>query len=362
MPDSGGKRVLIAAGKTGGHIFPSLVLAESLVASGCEVILVTGGSKVENIILRGKNLKTIALPAPKLKGMGFWQKASGLARLPGILSQAFRIVSKEAPDLVMGFGGASAGPIVLAAKLLGKRTAICEQNAVLGFANAILAPLVDKVFLGLEKTRGHLGVGRSEVIGTPVRGEILAVKPKQYANRASRVLVTGGSQGASFLNTNIPPVLESVAKAIETIEVLHQTGIGNAEEVQKKYDAIGVQARCVEFIGAMESAYEWADFVIGRAGASTIAEITAIGIPALLIPFAKASDNHQVQNAKILVEAGAALMFEEESFVGETVANAIRSLLGDKKKLDEMAGASRRLGKRDALERLTNRVLELLKA
>lgn len=360
MASSAGKKVLIAAGKTGGHMFPAFALGESLSERGCEVVFVTGGSKIENIILQGKNLKTIPLPAPRLKGMGFWQQASGVARLPGILLKALSIVRKEAPALVIGFGGAAAGPIVLAGKILGKRTAICEQNAVLGFTNSVLAPLVDKVFLGVENTKGRPGSGRFEVVGTPVRKEILAIKPKQYSTQARRVLVTGGSQGALFLNTHVPDVLGSVAKDIQGIEVIHQTGVGNAKGVQQRYDALGVNARCMEFISDMAQAYDWAEFIIARAGASTIAEITAIGIPALLIPFARASDNHQVHNAKVLVEAGASLMCEEKDFVVESVASALSALLADKNRLEEMASASRKLGKRDALERLTKKVFELL--
>jgi len=360
MPDAKGKKVLIAAGKTGGHMFPALALAENLRTSGCEVVLITGGAKIENLIFQGKSFRTIALRAPRLKGMRFWQKASGTMRLPWLLLHALAIVRKEAPTVIIGFGGADSGPVVLAGVLLRKRTAVCEQNAIFGLTNALLAPLVDRVFTSFENTKGGFGVRRVEVVGTPIRKEISTVKPKQYASCVNRILVTGGSQGASFLNANIPPVLALVAKDIESLEILHQTGTGCAREVQERYDALMLKARCVDFISNMASAYEWADFVIARAGASTIAEITAIGIPALLIPFAKAADNHQVQNASILVKAGAALMFEEKDFSTDKVASAIRDVLMDPVKLNTTANASRNLGKRDALEKLTARVLEMV--
>lgn len=353
------KKVLITGAQTGGHLIPATVVGHALQELKFEVTLVTSGQNIEQNILASVSLPVITFSAPKLKGMGLWRTARGFSALPSALLRAIRLVQRVGPSLVVGFGGYTTGPIVLASSLARIPSAVCEQNSIPGLTNRFLGRFVDRIFLTYEQSLNWFPRHKCSLTGTPVRNELLKVPEKTYESDERNILVFGGSQGAHFLNTQIPPVLALLAKKGMVLKVLHQTGEGREEQVQRAYMEAGVQAKVVAYIHEMEAAYRFADFVICRAGAGTVSELTAIGIPALFVPFAKASDNHQVFNAKPVVEAGAGFLVEEKYFDAGKVAEQLFGVLKDKDTLRRMARAARAIGRRDALDKIVSTILEL---
>ena len=342
--------VVLAGAQTGGHLYPAVAVGRALAASGADVTLVGSGEAIEATVLKGSGLATEILKVGKLKGMGMASRLRGLASLPAGFARAAAMLRRLRPNVVVGFGGYTTGPLVLAAALAGIPTAVCEENSVPGLTNRVLARFVREVFAAYDlpglKARS---VTRT---GTPVRPEVLAVPGKAQAGDSRNVLVFGGSQGSRFLNERMPPVLAAVARRVPGLRVLHQTGSGNEDAAKAAWRAAGLEADVREYLDPIADAYRWADFVVARSGAGTVAEVSAIGIPALFVPFAAAADNHQVANARPIVEAGGGMMVEERDFDGAAVAARLADLLGDTARLRAMAEASRASGVRDALDRV----------
>ncbi len=354
----GGKAILTGA-QTGGHLYPLLAVAQRLEALGLAVTLVTSGAGVEARILAHVRTPTVVLKAPKWKGMGLVHRMKGLAAMPLSLAKAVALVRRVQPNVVVGFGGYTSGPVVMAAALAKVPTAICEQNSIPGFTNRLLARFADRIFVAFEETERRFA-GRPVVrTGTPVRPEILQVPEKTFEGGVRRILVLGGSQGSAFLNARVPEVLARVARGGVALQVLHQTGDGREAEVRRAYEALGLSAEVRGYLDEMAEAWRFADLVVCRSGAGTVSEVTAVGVPALFVPFAAAADNHQVFNARPVVEAGGAAMVEEREFDTERVAGLLGAILRDRERLVEMARASRSLGRRDALDRIVEGVLEV---
>jgi len=352
----------VAGTKTGGHLYPALAVGRELAARGVDVTIIASGAETEQTVLKGADLPVEVLEVGRLKGAGSWAKVRSLVSIPVGIARAVALIRRMRPDIVVGFGGFTTGPLLLAAALMGVPTAICEENSIPGLTNRILARFVTRVFVAFEETLETLPCSRGEVTGTPIRPEILAVSYVGNRPGISRVLVFGGSQGSAFLNREMPGVMSMVAQSVGGLEIIHQTGLGRDSAVRDEYESLGIKADVREYLHSMAEAYAWADFAVSRSGAGTIAEISAIGLPALLVPFGAAADNHQVANARPLVRAEAAYMVEEREFERDEVAGLIKETISNPERLQAMSRAARSIGRTDALEMIASRLMTMVAA
>ena len=352
-------RVLVMAGGTGGHVFPALAVAEALRARQLEVVWMgtrhglearvvpQAGIPVEWITiggLRGKDLAT-RLAAPFKVGMAVFQ--------------ALRIMWRVQPAVVLGMGGYASGPGGLAAWLTRRPLVIHEQNAIAGTTNRLLSRLAQRVLAAFPGA--FLGGVPVEVVGNPVRASIAALPPpdERLAGREGRprLLVMGGSQGARALNEAVPEALARIPEALRP-EVRHQAGRTTLEQARDAYARCGVEAEVVEFIDDMAAAYGWADLALCRAGALTGSELAAAGLPAVLVPFPAAVDDHQTLNGGYLVAAGGAVLVPEKQLGPERLARVLAGLLGDRGRRLDMARRARRAARPEALAAIERALLE----
>lgn len=291
----------------------------------------------------GFSLQTIDVEG--IKGKGWMKSLAGILRIPISLVQSFRIIRGFSPDLVIGVGGYASGPVVFAAHLLGIRTAIAEQNALPGLTNRILGRMVDRVFVSFAQTGRWFHARRVMVSGNPIRqGFAAQMKQPKDLNRPFTLLVFGGSQGAHALNRAMLEALDDLGPLRERLRIVHQTGSKDRDAVADVYQAKGATAEVLPFITDMAAAYQAADLLVCRAGATSIAEITAAGKAAILIPFPAAVEDHQTKNAEVLVQAGAAEMIPEKELSGPRLAVAIKRYYESPELLREMENRSAGLG------------------
>ena len=375
-------RLLIAGGGTGGHLFPGVALAEELRARAPDapVRFVGTARGIEARVLPELGWDLELIQVSGLKTVGALGALRGLFRLPRALWQARRAVKAWRPDAVIGVGGYASGPVVLMARLAGVPTAICEQNSIPGLTNKILGRIARAVFLSFEESRRFFGPKKVVMSGNPVRRALVAelARPAEggaaapeagaaaadspAAGAAStarevRVLVSGGSQGAVAVNELASRALIALAAADPSLRlsILHQTGEKDLEATRARYAAAAagtaaagtaaVSAECHAFIRDMAAAYRRADLVIGRAGATTVAELAIAGKPAIFIPYPFAADNHQELNAREMAEAGAALMFRQAELTAESLAEALRPLFADPARRRAMGAAMQALAR-----------------
>lgn len=347
--------VLIMAGGTGGHVFPALAVAEVLRARSCRVVWLGTRSGIEARLVpaAGIPIEWVRVSGLRGKGLGSWLAAP--LQLLQAHGDALGAIRRTRPDVVLGLGGFVAGPGGLAARLLGLPLVIHEQNAVAGLTNRILARFAHAV---AEAFPGSFGPSVGAVpVGNPVRQAIEALAAGAAArapHAPRRLLVFGGSQGAAALNRIVPAALALLAPA-ERPAVLHQTGRERHEGVATAYRALGLQAEVREFIDDMAAAYAWADLAVSRSGALTVSELAAAGLPAVLVPFPAAVDDHQTRNARFLADRGAAVLLPEARLTPERLAAELRNLLGpDARDLTAMAEAARRAAAPGAAEQLAD--------
>ncbi|MFH1138918.1 MAG: undecaprenyldiphospho-muramoylpentapeptide beta-N-acetylglucosaminyltransferase [Pseudomonadota bacterium] len=346
-----GFRLLVAGGGTGGHLFPGVAVAEEFRRRDprAEIIFVGTGRPVEAEILSQRGIKNRTITALGLKGKGAWSRVKALAVLPAGLFQSLLIVQGFKPDLVLGVGGYVSGPVVLAARLLGRPTAIQEQNSIPGATNRLLGHVVDLVFIGFEASSGFFPARKTRLTGNPIRVEIQAAAREQRdRDKPFVLLVAGGSLGARALNQAAVEAVRLLSAQGLRPGVIHQTGTEDFETVKKAYDNLGVAAEVKPFFQDMERAYREASLVLCRAGALTAAEVSAMGLPAIFVPLPWAADNHQEHNARFLAEAGAAEILRQGDLTPESLADLIRSLAQDQNRLEKMARAARRVARPDA--------------
>jgi len=359
--------IVIAGGGTGGHVYPGVAIAEEVLRRNpdAKVAFIGTTRGLETRILEplGYPLETITVS--RLKGGGLWSKVKGLFRLPVGIYQSWRILRRHNPDVVIGVGGYASGPALLAAWLTWRKTAIQEQNATPGLTNRWLGKIAKRVFVGFAAAGSHFNPAKTTVTGNPIRQAIAdglagAVRDDAASGRNElRVLVFGGSQGATFLNTKVPELLtRAVARGI-AVTVLHQSGTAEVEATVERYALIGANAKIVAFIDHMADAYTAADFAICRAGALTIAELTAVGLPSLLVPFPHAADNHQEANARVLERAGAAIVCTQDAWDREAMVDAVVWLAQDPAHRRAMGAAARSLGYLDAASVVVDQLEEL---
>ena len=349
---------VVAAGGTGGHLFPAQALTETLIARGWRVVLATderGAAYAGSFPAEER----IALSAATFKpGDPLGMARAGLAIVKGVM-QAQSAFRRLRPDVVVGFGGYPSLPALIAAILSGRRTLIHEQNAVMGRANRALASRVTAIacaFPTLQKAPAAVAA-RAKVVGNPVRPEIRALADRPYAapDGALRLLVTGGSQGARLLSEMTPRAVAMLPEAIrQRLSVQQQTRAENIEAATRVYAEAGVKAEIAAFFSGMAERLAGAHLMIGRAGASTVCEIAVAGRPSILVPLKIALDDDQGQNARLLAEAGGAVVLREEVLSVEVMAQTLEALLSDPDRLARMAAAARSVARPDAAERLAD--------
>jgi UDP-N-acetylglucosamine--N-acetylmuramyl-(pentapeptide) pyrophosphoryl-undecaprenol N-acetylglucosamine transferase len=347
---------LIMAGGTGGHVFPALATARVLKRRGFEIVWLGTQRGIEARLVPAEGIPIEWLSVGGLRGKGVVTLLAAPFRLLVAISQALRAVRRHRPRVVLGAGGFASGPGGLAAWLLRRPLVVHEQNAVAGLTNRVLARLADRVLEGFPGSFGkHV---RAERVGNPVRPEISAVAPpdRRYAGREgrARLLVFGGSQGSARLNAVVPAAIAELPAELRP-EIIHQTGQHGLDETQAAYRSRGLDADVRAFIDDMASAYGWADLAVCRSGALTVAELAAAGVPAILVPFPAAVDDHQTRNAQYVVQEGAAVLMPESKLTPVSLAATLRGLLeAGRPKLLEMAQAARRTAITDAHERLAD--------
>jgi UDP-N-acetylglucosamine--N-acetylmuramyl-(pentapeptide) pyrophosphoryl-undecaprenol N-acetylglucosamine transferase len=341
-------RLLIAGGGTGGHLFPGVAIAEEVRARHPDAAITFVGTRrgIEARVLPELGWDVEFIEVSGLKTVGAAGAIKGLFRLPKAMWQARRIVKSFKPDAVIGVGGYASGPVVLAAKLRGIPTAICEQNSIPGLTNKLLGKLVRNVFLSFDESRRFFKAKKIIMSGNPVRRDLLQrlLAESSTASEMTSVLVVGGSQGAVAVNELASTALAVLAKEMP-LSIVHQTGEKDLDPTTARYRDAGVTAECRPFIKDMANAYHRADLIIGRAGATTVAELAIAGKPAIFIPYPFAADNHQELNAREMADKGAALMFRQADLTADKLALALRPLLSDPVKRAQMGAAMRALAK-----------------
>jgi len=341
------RTLMIMAGGTGGHIFPALSVAEYVRAQGWNVVWLGSRTGMEGRIVPAQGYTLAHIRFSGLRGKGFVRMALLPLNLLVAFWQSARAVFAHRPDVVLGMGGYVAFPGGMMASFLNRPLAIHEQNSVAGLTNRVLGQLADKVLVAFPNAFDKRV--KVEWTGNPVRAEIAAIIPPEtrFAGRHGRLrlLVLGGSQGARALNEVVPEAIARLDSSTRP-QVTHQAGAGHADALRERYSRAGIDAEVLSFIDDMAATYSAADLMICRAGASTIAELAAAGVPAVLVPFPHAVDDHQTRNARFLSECGAAILIPEAELTAAKLAGLIARL--DREKLLAMAQAARAAGKPEA--------------
>ena len=347
-------KTLIMAGGTGGHVFPALAVAQALLSQGHEVVWMGAPDSFEARTVPQQGITMEFVRVSGLRGKGVLKLLTAPLLLLRALLDALASLRKQQPDVVLGMGGFAAGPGGVAAWLLRKPLVIHEQNAVAGLTNRWLARIARQT---LEAFPGTFR--QALTVGNPVRAAVALLPAPEERLRGRegpmRVLVIGGSQGARTLNERMPEALRLLPES-KRPQVRHQAG-RTLEVAQQAYARAAVRAEVMAFIDNMADAYAWADLVVCRAGASTIAELAAAGCAALLVPFPAAVDDHQTRNGDYLVRAGAARLIQEQELSAARLAETLADLLSDRSRLLAMAQAARKAGWPDATQSIVRCLL-----
>jgi UDP-N-acetylglucosamine--N-acetylmuramyl-(pentapeptide) pyrophosphoryl-undecaprenol N-acetylglucosamine transferase len=359
--------VVIAAGGTGGHVFPALALARGLINDGQATVFVTdrrGGSFGAEFA----EVPCHTVRAGALAGRGVLGTARGIADMILGIFQARKLLRRLAPSLAVGFGGYPAVPPLLAAWSLGVPTLVHEANAVLGRANRLLAPRACAIATAFPETAKLRATDRARAaqVGIPVREAFLSLRDRKYEKPTNdnpiNVLVVGGSQGARVLGTTLPKALVQLPDALRRrLRLVQQCRAEDLDAARETYRQAGIDAHLAPFIDDVAERLGAAHLVIARAGASTIAELATVGRPAILIPYPHATDNHQEANARSLAGAGGAWVMVERDMTVETLGRLITDCLGDASGLEKAATASRDFGRPDAVDRLVAVARDLMR-
>jgi UDP-N-acetylglucosamine--N-acetylmuramyl-(pentapeptide) pyrophosphoryl-undecaprenol N-acetylglucosamine transferase len=340
-------RIIIAGGGTGGHLFPGVAIAEEFLGRGQnnEILFLGTEWGLEKKLLPGLGFTLRTLDLAGIKGKGVLKSFSALLKIPAGMLESRKIMKDFRPDVVIGVGGYASGPAVLTAHLMSIKTAIAEQNALPGATNRFLGKLADRIFVAFPETNKWFAGGPVMVTGNPVRAAFLSsVTAVARIKGKFTLLVFGGSQGAHRINMVVLEALEKLESMKNRLRIIHQTGRDDFEEISKRYSESGLESTVLPFIDDMATVYRSADLLICRAGATTIAEITASGKAAILVPFPFAVNDHQTKNARILVNRGAAEMIPERELTGEHLAGIIARLFNNPEKIREMEERSAALG------------------
>jgi UDP-N-acetylglucosamine--N-acetylmuramyl-(pentapeptide) pyrophosphoryl-undecaprenol N-acetylglucosamine transferase len=354
----------VAAGGTGGHIFPGLAVAEAAKREKEAQVLFVGGTEgIENEVIPRHGFPLQTIVACGLRGkdwtgtlLALWIAVKGLRR-----SRA--IVREFQPDLIIGIGGYASGPTVVAGWWEGIPCVLLEPNAKPGLTNKWLGHIAARICVGFPETMSYFPAHKVVYTGNPIRASLKPVSKTVDPTKATdqfTLLVFGGSAGAHRLNQALPAALPYLGDLTQRIRIIHQTGKKEQEEVAAAYSRAGMKAEVLAFIHSMEEVYHQAHLVVCRSGATTMAELTVVGVPAILVPYPHATDDHQRANAEVLVQAGAAVMILDRELTGERLAREIKTLVTNPQQLTAMAKAAAALGRPQAADNVVKECVEFL--
>ncbi len=340
-------RCVIAGGGTGGHLFPGIAIAEALMdrEPGNEALFIGTTRGIEMKVLPGGRFPLKTIRAMPLQGRSFRDKIRALVSIPLAVSEALSILREFRPQLVVGVGGYASGPALLAAALLGIPRAIHEQNMVPGMTNSLLKWLSQRIFVSFDETKNYFPAEKTIMTGNPIRKEFLSCLADRKTSGRFTLLVFGGSAGAHRINESVVEALDSLQEIKASLRIIHQTGPADFEFVSEAYRRKGIDALVKPFFEDMAAQYQASDLVICRAGASTLSELAVCGKGAILIPYPHAAHQHQLINARRLVERGAARMIQDNDLNGATLSQTVLHLYSHPEERSKMEFAIRSLGR-----------------
>ncbi|MBI4665889.1 MAG: undecaprenyldiphospho-muramoylpentapeptide beta-N-acetylglucosaminyltransferase [Nitrospinae bacterium] len=356
-------KVIITGGGTAGHVYPGVAVAKELLArrAGVEILFVGAVNGVETRLVPQEGFAIETLDVAGIKGKGFLSRVSALAKLVKGVGQAREIMGNFKPDVILGCGGYASGPVGLAAVLAGTPLAVAEQNAAPGLTNRWLGKIAQKVFVTWPGSESFFPGGKGIVTGNPIRPEFFTVQRRRQDSRLG-ILVVGGSLGASSMNTAMMEAVQTMDAFAGSISVVHQTGAKDIERVKKAYINARFRWEASAFYADMPQRLADADIVISRAGAGAVAEICAVGRPAVYVPFPHAADDHQTKNAQAMAQAGAALVVRDQGLNGAAIAGMVEKFLNDRAGLAQMGESARRMARPHAAREIADGLMKLVAA
>ncbi len=356
-------RVIIAGGGTGGHLFPGIAIAEAFMAKDSDnrVLFVSTGKPFELSVLSKKGFAHKRITSEGIKGRGFFRQIRSMLKIPKGIFESIRIIKEFRPDIVVGVGSYASGPVAMGAWLLGIKIVLHEQNILPGITNRILSRLADRIYVSFKNTKWGLSPKKVHITGNPVRKEILQSARDQKSDdledseqmRRLSILVIGGSQGAHSINMAVMDAIKHIKEKTRFFFV-HQTGSNDETMVKNTYMKHGICCTVQSFFIDMAQQYKKADLVICRAGATTVAEVTATGKGVIFIPYPFAADNHQALNARTLADAGAAEMILQKDLSGIILAERIEYYASNPEALYKMASRAKNFGRPNAAENIVD--------
>lgn len=363
--ETGGEKlsVIIAGGGTGGHLFPGIAVGKEITKRfpGSDILFVTAGRELETRILERTGFRQESVMVEGIKGKGITGTLKSLAKLPLSLFQSLAVIKRVMPDIILGVGGYSSGPLCLSGWLSRVPVVIHEQNSYPGLTNRLLSRIADRVFISFEESRDCFPSGKLLLTGNPVRDEFTkgVITPPEKEHDFT-IFITGGSQGAVAVNTVFLESLEIMYKKGVRPNVIHHTGQYDYDRIMKVYKEKGLDGELIPFIEDMVDTYNRADIFIGRAGAGTIFELAATGTPAVLIPLPNSANRHQESNAKALVNIGGAEMYIQDQLTGEVLADKLMEYMNNRGLLVNMSKNVRKAAKINAAEQIVDEMYRLI--
>jgi UDP-N-acetylglucosamine--N-acetylmuramyl-(pentapeptide) pyrophosphoryl-undecaprenol N-acetylglucosamine transferase len=361
-------RIVIAGGGTGGHLFPGIAIAQEFEArnSATKIIFVSTGNLMEKSVLSKTDFELQCITAAGMKGRGIWNQLISVMKIPKGIWQSMQILKNFSPDLAIGLGSYSAGPVVIGAWLRRIPIVIHEQNILPGITNRILSRFANRIYISFEKTKSNLDSRKVQWTGNPVRRELLKHSDLHAAEKIDdsgkgifSVLIIGGSQGAHRINMAVIDALGHLENK-DQLHFVHQTGKADEQQVKDAYCRHNIRSTVQSFFDHMAELYSQADLLICRAGATTVAEITALGKAVIFIPFPYAADNHQVLNAGSLSDEGAAEMIIETDLSGIILSQKIAYYAAHREALNDMAAKAKRFGNPNAAGNIVDDCYQLV--
>lgn len=352
------RTVLLAGGGTGGHVYPLVAVADALkrLASEVHVVFVGTARGIEKHVVPECGYQLELVQGQPIRGAGVWGAAAGFWSAIGAMNESRRLLDRIRPSVVLTVGGYAAGPVSAAARLRGIPVALLEPNAVMGLSNLVLAPWVHRAYTAFPPAERRFSVSKVLRAGVPIR-EGFEPSSWRYEQRAQRILVLGGSQGARTLNENVPWALGQQTVALR---VRHQCGTSDVDAVTRRYCEVGLSDCVVEsFIGDMPAAITQADLIVSRSGASAVSEICAVGRASLLVPYPFAAGNHQEMNAASLATSGAAHWLTNQAATAERLSVELQRILADVDAIQQMADSARFIGRPQAASQIAGDLLRL---
>lgn len=356
-------RCVIAGGGTGGHLFPGMAIAEAFMEReiGNEVLFVGTEKGLEARILKKGRFTLRMIKVEPIKGKSFLKRLNVLINIPRAVREALMILKEFHPQVVLGVGGYASGPTLIAAHLLGIHRAIHEQNIIPGMTNRILRWFSQRIFISFEETKRFFPERKTILTGNPIRKEFFISNPiEEKKEDRFNILIFGGSLGAHRINLAVIEALEPLQGLRSKLRFFHQTGNDDFESVSRAYKEKGFDAEVSPFFYDMATRYRMADLVVCRSGASSVAEIGAMGKASILVPYPYAANQHQLMNAKILVEMGRALMIPDRELNGLSLSKAIIRLYEHPEEREKMEEAVRKIGRPKAAEEIVNQCYALV--